>query len=177
MIRIDKRSKVTGITEAVRELNKIDKDIVKQLRNDMKTLLSPESKEIASSVNLKAPLSGFNHSGRTRWTGTRGSVSVTPSRIRRGKEESPIVTIKLTGRANGAGFEIAEKAGMRNLRYSKNRSSGQKFVNNLTQRAPFNFKGGRFAYGFFLQKRKPIEGKALAVIEAFAKKFNRRVSR
>lgn len=177
MIRIDKRSKVTGITQAVRELNKIDKDIVKQLRNDMKTLLAPEAKQIANEVPIKPPLSGFDHAGRTRWTGARGSVSVTPSRIRRDKEESPIVTIRLLGKARGAGFEIAEKAGMRNLRYSKNRSSGQQFVKNLNTRAPFNFKGGRFAYGFFLQKRKPIEGKALAVINAFAQKFNRRVSR
>lgn len=175
MIRIDKRSKVTGVTEAVRELNKIDKDIVKQLRTDMKTLLLPEAKELAGDIDLKPPLSGFNHSGRTRWTGARGSVSVTPSRIRKDKDESPIVTIRLLGKGKGAGFEIAEKAGMRNLRYSKNRSAGQQFVKNLNQRAPFNFKGGRFAYGFFLQKRKPIEGKALAVIERFADKVNRRI--
>ena len=176
MISLEK-VKVTGLQRAIRELNQIDKGIVKQLRADMKSALSPDAKALAAEVSGPAPLSGFNHKGRTRWNGARGSVSVTPSRIRKGKDEHPIVTIRLTGKGSSAGFDVAEMAGTRNLRYSKNRSSGAKFVKNLSSRAPFKFQGGRFAYGVFLQQRKPIQKKALKVFDKFAKKFNKKVSR
>jgi len=177
LIKIEK-GKVTGIQKAIRELNQIDKGIVKQLRADMKSALAPDAKQLAASVPATpAPLSGFNHTGRTRWNGAKGTVSVTPSRIRKGKDEHPIVTFKLTGKGNSAGFDVAEMAGTRNLRYSKNRSSGSKFVKNLERRAPFKFQGGRFAYGVFLQQRKPIQKKALKVFDKFAKKFNKKVSR
>jgi len=176
LIKLEK-GKVTGIQKAIRELNQIDKGIVKQLRADMKSALSPEAKSLASDVPAQPPLSGFNNNGRTKWTGAKGSVSVTPSRIRKGKDEHPIVTIKLTGKAKGVGFDIAEKAGMRDLRYSKNRKRGKQFVKALNARAPFKFDGGRFAYGYFLQERKPIQKKALKIFDKFAKKFNKKVSR
>lgn len=177
MIKIDSKSQVTGLNRAVRELNKLDKGIVKQLRTDLKGELTGDAKDLAAEVSGPAPLSGFNHKGRTRWNGARGSVSVTPSRIRKGKDVHPIVTLRLTGKGSTSGFDIAEMAGTRNLRYSKNRDAGSKFVNNLNAVAPFKFKGGRFGYGFFLRKRKGIEKKAIKVIDKFARKFNRMVSR
>lgn len=176
MIKLEK-GKVTGLQRAIRELNQIDKGIVKQLRADMKSALAPNAKALASSVPTQPPLRGFNHTGRTKWTGAKGSVSVTPSRIRKGKDEHPIVTLKLTGKSSGVGFDIAEKAGMRDLRYSKNRARGKQFVDALSRRAPFKFDGGRFAYGFFLQDRQPIQKEALKVFDKFAKKFNKKVSR
>lgn len=176
MIKIQK-GEVTGLQRAIRELNQIDRDIVKQLRADMKTAIAPDAKALAGKVPQQPPLSGFNNKGPKRWTGAKSTVSVTPSRIRKGKDVHPIVTIRLMGRAKGAGFDIAEKAGMRNLRYSSNRQRGRQFVQALDKRAPFKFKGGRFAYGFFLNQRKGINKKAVKIIDSFAKKFNRKVSR
>ena len=194
MIKLEK-GKVTGLQTAIRELNKVDKGIVRQLRKDMKSMLAPDAKELAASVPATPPpLSGFVHSGRTRWNGAKGSVSVTPSRIRKGKDVHPIVTIKLTGNSDSVGFDVAEMAGLRNLRYSTSRtnlstrngkpfdrvhsrSQGKKFVQALTASATFKFKGGRFAYGFFLRQRKGINKKAVKVINRFAKKFNRKVSK
>jgi len=177
LIKIDKSSNVTGLNDAIRALNKLDKQIVRQLRADLKGELTGEAKELAAEVDGEPPLSGFAHKGRTRWNGARGSVSVAPSRIRKGKDTHPIVTLRLTGKGNSAGFDVAEMAGTRGLRYSKNRKSGKKFVQNLTASAPFKFKGGRFAYGYFLRQRKGIQKKAVKVIDKFAKKFNKKVSR
>lgn len=195
MIKLEK-GKVTGLQTAIRELNKVDKGIVRQLRKDMKSMLSPDAKELAASVPATPPpISGFaNHTGRTRWNGAKGSVSVTPSRIRKGKDVHPIVTIKLTGEGDSVGFDVAEMAGLRNLRWSASqtkpstrngqpwqrshsRKQGKKLVQSLTASATFKFKGGRFAYGFFLRQRKGIEKKAIKVINSFAKKFNRKVSK
>jgi len=176
LIKLEK-GKVTGLQTAIRELNKVDKGIVRQLRKDLKSELTPDAKELAASVDGPAPLRGFEHTGRTRWNGAKGSVSVTPSRIRKGKDVHPIVTIKLTGKGDSVGFDVAEMAGTRNLRYSKNRKAGKKFIKNLSASANFQFKGGRFAYGFFLRQRKGINKKAVKVINRFAKKFNRKVSK
>ena len=177
MIKLEK-GKVEGLDRAIRELNQIDKQIVRQLREDLKGELTGEAKELAASVpQSPPPLSGFQHKGRTRFNGARGFVSATPTKIRKGKNVHPIVTIKLTGRGNSSGFDIAEMAGTRNLRYSKNRATGKKFVQNLSASAPFKFKGGRFAYGFFLRQRKGINKKAVKIIDKFAKKFNKKVSR
>jgi len=176
LIKLEK-GEVTGLQSAIRELNQIDRDIVKQLRADMKSAIAPDAKALANKVTQQPPLSGFNNNGPKRWTGAKSTVSVTPSRIRKGKDVHPIVTIRLMGRAKGAGFDIAEKAGMRNLRYSSNRQRGQQFIRALDKRAPFKFKGGRFAYGFFLDQRKGINKKAVKIIDSFAKKFNRKVSR
>lgn len=177
MIKIEKGN-VTGLNEAIRALNNLDRQIVKQLRKDLKAELTGDAKELAASVpKSPPPLRGFNHKGRTRWNGAKGSVSVAPSRIRKGKNTHPIVTIRLTGVGNSVGFDVAEMAGTRDLRYSKNRKAGKKFVQNLSASAPFKFKGGRFAYGFFLRQRKGINKKAVKVIDKFAKKFNKKVSR
>ncbi len=194
MIKLEK-GKVEGLDRAIRELNQIDKGIVRQLRKDLKTELTGEAKELAASVPASPPpMSGFNHKGRTRWNGAKGMVSATPSRIRKGKNVHPIVTIRLTGKGDSVGFDVAEMAGLRNLRWSvsqtkpstrsgqpwqrsHSRSQGKKFVNSLKGSAKFNFKGGRFAYGFFLRQRKGINKKAVKVIDSFAKKFNRKVSR
>jgi len=177
MIFLDDKVKVENIRETIRSMRKLDKEAVKALRNELKGALLPTAKSIASKVPTQAPLSGFNHNVRTRWTGARAGVSFTPGTIRRGQDVHPLVSIRLTGKGNSAGFDVAEMAGTRGLRYSKNRKSGKKFVQNLTASAPFKFKGGRFAYGYFLRQRKGIQKKAVKVIDKFAKKFNKKVSR
>jgi len=194
LIKLEK-GEVTGLQSAIRELNQIDRGIVKQLRKDLKSELTGEAKELAASVPASPPpMSGFNHKGRTRWNGAKGSVSVAPSRIRKGKNTHPIVTIRLTGKGNSVGFDVAEMAGLRNLRWSvsqtksstrngqpwersHSRKQGKKFVQSLQASATFKFKGGRFAYGFFLRQRKGINKKAVKVMDRFAKKFNKKVSR
>jgi len=192
---IDKRVKVEGIDETIRSMRKLDKEAIKALRNELKGALTPTAKKIANKVPTTAPLSGFNHNGRTKWTGAKAIVSFTPSSIRRGQDVHPIVSIKMDGRRGGAGFDLAEIAGSRNLTTTRASSKqfsrrnarqpirtrqngqGRALVNGLKGRAPWSFVAGRFGYGYFLKERKAMEVISQAIIDKHQKDMNKQIAR
>ena len=183
------------IRKALRILKTLDKGMADQLRTDIKSDLKPYADKIAGKVPTTPPLSGMAHSGRTRWTGAKGSVSFTPGTFKPGREFQPLIKIVLQGRSKGSGFDIAEIAGSAGLKTGKPKTSpvsrrgsskpfsrqnprrvGKAFLNNIEPRSPFSeFKAGRFGYGYFLQERKAIQKDVIGILDSFAKKFNRRV--
>lgn len=193
MIFFDNKVEIEGIRETIRSMNQLDKEAVKALRKELKGALTPTAKAIANKVPTTAPLSGFNHSGRTRWTGAKAIVSFTPGTIRRGKDVHPLVSIKMDGRGGGAGFDIAEIAGSRNLsttrasskefkRYgasirTRQNGQGQALVRGLAQRAPWNMKAGRFGFGYFLKEKKAMQTISQAIIDKHQKEMNRQIRR
>jgi len=195
MIFLDDKVKVENIRETIRSMRKLDKEAVKALRNELKGALLPTAKSIASKVPTQAPLSGFNHNGRTRWTGARAGVSFTPGTIRRGQDVHPLVSIRLTGKGGGAGFDLAEIAGSRNLRFTRDRSKqfsrrgssrpirtsqngqGRALVRNLKSRAPWSFSAGRFGFGYFLKEKKSMEKISQKIINSHQKEMTRRIAR
>jgi len=195
MFSFDDRVKVEGINETIRSMRKLDKEAVSALRKELKGALTPTAKKIASKVPTSAPLSGFNHNGRTRWTGARAIVSFTPGSIRRGQDVHPLVSIKMDGKSGGAGFDIAEIAGSRNLSSTRPRSKqferrgasgkittrqngqGRALVRGLKPRAPWSFSAGRFGFGYFLKERKAMEIISQAIIDKHQKKMNKIISK
>lgn len=195
MLLIDDKVEVTGINEAIKDMRKLDGEAVKALRKNMKSAILPTAQKIAAKVPTQAPLSGMIHSGRTRWTGARARVAFTPAKIRKGKDLHPIVSIVMVGKGTGAGFDIAEIAGSRNNQFTRSRSKefqrstsgnkirtrqngqGRAFVNNLTQRAPWKTKAGRFGFGYFLQEKKTLEGIAKAILANQAEEYNKKIAR
>jgi len=177
LLNFSKQTKLTGVREAVRALNNVDKGIVRELRKDLKGSLVGTAKQIAGQVSKDPPLSGMNR-GRFKWTGAQGSVSFTPGKIRRGQDTHPLVSIRLTGVGKSPGFDLGEIAGSRGLRYSKNKKKGRALIRNLNAEAPFgNYKAGRFAYGYFLRQRDQMQKISVSIIDGFAKKFNQKVRR
>lgn len=197
MLIIDDKVEVTGIKEAIRDMGKIDKDAVKALRKEMRTAIMPTAKQIASKVPTDAPLSGFSHNGRTRWTGAIASVSFAPARIRRDAKQVPIVSIVLKGKGQGVGFDIAEKAGSRDFQFTRPRSKeftrrgssrairtrqagqGRAMVREMQtrNRAPWKFKAGRFGYGYFLAEKKSLQKIAGRILDNAAKEFSKKIAR
>jgi len=178
MFTLKPRTKIQGLDTAVRELNKIDKGILRQLRKDLGGELRPIAKEIASSITPEPPLSGMTHSGRTSWGKPKGSISFRPTRKAKGTNGTPILSLKMQSANRLAGFDIAEKAGARKLQYSKNPRVGRKFVQNLSKRSSFpNYKAGRFGYGEFLKRRREMQKISVRIIDKFADEFNKRVKR
>lgn len=176
MFSLKKKTTLDGITEMVRTLNKLDKDVTKNLRNDLKEAVKPTAMSIASSVPTVAPLSGFNHSGRTRWSGARGSVGFTPLSVRKDKKINPLVSIRIQGRGSGAGFDIAEIAGSRGNKFSKrSKARADQFVRSLDAVAPYKFKAGRFAFGEFLKEKKPITKEVIKILEKVEKIYNKKL--
>lgn len=177
MLLIDDKVEVRGINEAIKAMRIIDKEAVAALRKELKSALVPTAKKIASQVPTTAPLSGMNHSGRTRWTGARGTVSFAPARIRKGKDTHPVVSIQLLGAGKGAGFDIAEIAGSRDLAFSKNKKKGRAFLLNLESRAPWSYSAGRFGFGYFLREKKDLQEIAERILYRQAEEFNQKLKR
>lgn len=195
MLLLDDKVEVKGINEALKDMKKLDAEAVKALRNNMKQAILPTAQKIAAQVPTQSPLSGMNHSGRTRWTGARARVAFTPAKIRKGKDLHPIVSIVLVGKGQGAGFDIAEIAGSRNNQFTRPQSKeftrrgasrqirtrqngqGRAFVNNLNQRAPWKLKAGRFGFGYFLQEKRTLQTIAEGILARQAEEYNKKIAR
>ena len=195
LLFIDDKVEVRGIKEAIRDMKQIDKDAIAALRKEMKTAIMPIARKIASKVPTEAPLSGFNHSGRTRWSGAKATVSFAPARIRRDKKQVPIVSIVMSGKAGGAGFDIAEIAGSDDLKQGRNPSAqftrrggsrkirtrqngqGRAMVRALEFRAPWSYAAGRFGFGYFLQEKRDLQNIAENILGRAAKDFNKKIAR
>lgn len=177
MLLIDDKVEVRGINEAIKAMRMVDKEAIAALRKELKGAITPTAKKIAAQVPTTAPLSGMNHSGRTRWTGARGTVSFAPARIRKGQDTHPIVSIVLVGAGKGAGFDIAEIAGSADLAFSKNKKKGRAFLLNLEGRAPWSFSAGRFGFGYFLREKKDLQVIAETILYRQAKEFNDKLRR
>ena len=176
MIRFSRPKRIQGLDQAVKDLRKIDKGIINQLRKDLRSDLNPIAREVANEVEIEPPLSGMAGDNRTAWKGVRGSVSFRPTARSKTGGGIPVVSMRLKSRGKYAGFEIAEMAGSKNLAFSKNKKQGRQFVNALKRRSDFpSYKAGRFGYGLFLKRRDEMQKLSVKVIDKFANKFNKRV--
>ena len=174
-----------GVASVTRELRSLDRKAVNELRKQMRARIIPIAKEIAGEVPQQAPLSGMNHNGVTRWTGTpRASVSFTPGKSRGGGTR--LLGMKFTGGTRGSGgigFDYSELAGSSKRpgsQFSKvyerggfggqqHRVTGQGRAFNRGIRAfkPIRGKGGYFVFDSALRKHSRIEGMGKAAIDQF----------
>ena len=177
--------RVEGLADLTKTLRTLDRKALNKLRAEMRGSINPVAKAIASDVPEQPPLSGMNHNGVTRWTGTvKTSVQFTPGRARGGA--SRILAMKFTGgtRAGGGiGFDYAELAGSSRrpgARFSKvyerggysglqHRINGQGRAFNKGIRAykPIRGRGGYFAYDAAVKKYPIIEGLGRRAIDKF----------
>ena len=187
--------RVEGIAELTGTLRKLDRKALNKLRAEMRGSINPVAKAIASDVPEQAPLSGMNHNGVTRWTGTvRSSVSFTPGRARGGSTR--LLAMKFTGgtRAGGGiGFDYAELAGSSRRpgsRYSKVydrggypgfqhrvNGQGQAFNRGIRAYKPIRGRGGYFAYDSAVKKYPIIEGLGKRAIDKFMADATRELQR
>jgi hypothetical protein len=110
---------VKGIREALNTLAKFDKELVRELRNDLAKVAGPLTVRIRSSIPAYPPIRGFKHGGRTAWpTGpVKIKTKLNTSRSRRGIQKALVVIS-----VQNAGVEIADMAGRANKPKSSGRS-------------------------------------------------------
>jgi len=186
--------RVEGVATLTKELRNLDRKAINKLRAEMRGSINPVARAIAGDVPEQAPLSGMNHNGVTRWTGTvRSSVSFTPGRARGGSTR--LLAMKFTGgtRAGGGiGFDYAELAGSSRrpgARFSKvydragspgiqHRINGQGRAFNRGIRAykPIRGRGGYFAYDSAVKRYPQIEGLGERAIKKFMQDANRELA-
>jgi len=177
--------RVEGVADVTKELRNLDRKALNKLRAEMRGSINPIAKAIAGDVPEQAPLSGMNHNGVTRWTGTvRSSVSFTPGRARGGA--SRLLAMKFTGgtRAGGGiGFDYAELAGSSKrpgARFSKVyerggypglqhriNGQGQAFNKGIRAYKQLRGRGGYFAYDSAVKRYPQIEGIGERAIKKF----------
>lgn len=186
--------RVEGVASVTKELRNLDRKAINKLRAEMRGSINPVAKAIAGDVPQQAPLSGMNHNGVTRWTGTvRSSVSFTPGRARGGA--SRLLAMKFTGgtRAGGGiGFDYAELAGSSRrpgARFSKVyerggypglqhriNGQGQAFNKGIRAYKPIRGRGGYFAYDSAVKRYPQIEGLGERAIKKFMQDANRELA-
>lgn len=106
---------VKGLQETLRTLNKLAPTLRRQFTRDVKTAAAPLVDHIKQRLPESAPLSGFDHNGRTGWRPNRNhsvDVKINTSRSRRRTgfvttEEISVINI----RGKGAALQIVDMAG------------------------------------------------------------------
>lgn len=92
---------IYGVRDTIKELKALDQGLRWQAINEIKAAAEPLRAAIESAVPQTAPLSGWNHKGRTGW-GRRGGTKVVTKfggRARRNRDTWPLVRIVLQGAA------------------------------------------------------------------------------
>jgi hypothetical protein len=138
------------VRRALKALKEIDPQIVKDLRKELRSKLSPIAQQVAAAVPLDPPLSGMRNNGATRWSGASGKTSFTPGRSK--KTGNSLVAVRVQPK-EGRGVYIAELAGSRS---SGSTANGQNLIQVLNQRQPMKGKGGRYIYAKFRLLRPDV---------------------
>jgi hypothetical protein len=187
--------RVEGISQLTATLRTLDRKAVNKLRAEMRATINPVANAIGSDVPKQAPLSGMDHNGVTRWTGTvRSSVSFTPGRAKGGSTR--LLAMKFTGgtRAGGGiGFDYAELAGSSRrpgARFSRvydragspgvqHRINGQgrAFNQGIRSYKPIRGRAGYFAYDAAVKRYPQIEGLGKRAIDKFMADATREIQR
>lgn len=155
---------------ALRQLKEVDANVVKDLRKDLRAQLGPMAQQVAQSVPVDPPLSGFAGESPTSWTPVRGSVSFTPGSSR--KTGNYLVSLRVTPRGKRRGLYIAELAGSRS---NGKTASGKAMVRNLNQRFPMVKRGGRFAFKKFRSLRPSVVVLATKIVKNTTDKVNKKL--
>jgi hypothetical protein len=137
-------SRVTGVADTVRILNKLDKQIVKDARKDLRSGAQPVADAIKSNIPNQAPLRGMIHNGRTSWkpSGVTAKVKTNFSKKAQRNETSLVsivVGAKGKNATGAAAFQISDMAGRKARGKTK---SGKAMINKLNSIA----RASRYVY-------------------------------
>lgn len=116
-------SSVYGVRETLAELRTLDKKAQLACVREMKAAAKPLAGKIASYLPHEAPLSGFDHMGRTGWNRAEiWDVKIKyGGRKRRNKDEWPLVSLRL----ESAPAMIFDMAGRKNNNPLASKLSGR----------------------------------------------------
>jgi hypothetical protein len=134
------KAQVVGLTETLRDLNKLDKELSKEIRKDIRKAAQPIADSINKAIPSNAPLSGLDHSGRTGWNNRKKvAVKLDTRRPRRNVQrpgrtmlnvvrvttkDAPTAIVDMAGRAGGTASRAAYGRRRPNFAPALNRALG-----------------------------------------------------
>ena len=155
---------IYGLDIVIKELNQTEPELVKQMRKDLVTEIKPLYQMIKSNIPTTAPLSGFNHYGRTGWK--KNPVKVTGKAVTRSRgQRTNLVSIRTTS----AAVEIADMAGRR-----KNGNTPQGTAMIAALRSRFG-AASRFVYPAVEKEIPKVRQSLIKIIEKYAEMKNRKL--
>jgi hypothetical protein len=127
---------VSGLREALKEINKIDKALRREITKDFERAASPMVDAMRADVPAQPPLSGFANRSRTQWKKNESKsirVKIDTRRPRgrsmpNGGKGEPVGVVKI--RAMSAGMSIFDMAGKSTGKTPR----GEALIANLQQR-------------------------------------------
>jgi hypothetical protein len=160
--------KATGVKETLIELKKLDPELLKQMRKDIKNepgLISAVS-AIKSNIPPISPLSGMMHNGRTAYKRAKVSTSFKPSvRLDRVNQRS-IVTINTAPPKDGIGFQIIDLVGKGPRKGSRKAQGMQAKLVGLPS---------RYVWKAIEGKEATLSGAVVSIINRYSEKVNVRL--
>jgi len=190
----DEIVKFYGVKETIALMRKVEPEMLKDLRKNIRTIVNPAVLAIKSGSPKVAPLSGMANNGRTAYSTPKVSVSITPGQRSRGlgSTTSNLVSITATGSGKVYGFDISDMAGRANNagKYRQTRKfvdprtgdivrrringQGQNLINVLNARFG---PASRFVYRNLEDKLPAIRREVAATIERTMDEFTRKLKR
>lgn len=128
---------VSGLKEALKQINKLDKTLRREITKDFERAASPMVDAIRADVPAAPPLSGFSHKSRTAWKkneqkNVRVKLDTRRARNRnmaQGAQYESLGVVKIRSTSPGlAIFDMAGKAGKTKT------TQGEAMVNALERR-------------------------------------------
>lgn len=190
----DEVVKFYGVKETIREMRKVEPEMLKDLRKSIRQITQPAVSAIKSNSPKVAPLSGMANNGRTGYTTPKVSIQITPgARSGFGRTTANLVSITATGSGKQYGFDIADIAGRANQdgKYTQTRQFVDPRTGNIVRRR-INGQGtnlikvlnsryknppSRFVYGSIEDKLPAIRREVGNVIERTMDSFTRRLNK
>ena len=90
---------VVGLKETLRDLNKLDPALRREIGRDIRRIVKPVADNVNQRIPEGAPLSGMDHQGRTGWNNRKPVVVKTDTR-------KPRYRIKLAATTKVSGAEL-----------------------------------------------------------------------
>jgi hypothetical protein len=189
----DEIVKFYGVKETIREMRKIEPEMLKDMRKSIRQITQPVVIAIKSNSPKVAPLSGMAHNGRSGYTPPKVGIQITPgARSGFGKTTANLVAITASGSGKQYGFEIADMAGRANNagKYTQTRKFVDPRTGNIVRRK-INGQGAnmirvlnsrygpasRFVYKNLEDKLPAIRREVANVIERTMDDFTRRLNK
>lgn len=108
-----------GVGETLRELNKIDPLLRRELNKDIRSILKPLLNDINQGIPQSPPLSGMAHNGRTGWSKRKNAIIKIDSRkprknlnqpkqsvlvnvVRISTQGAPVAIVDMAGKSGGS---------------------------------------------------------------------------
>jgi len=162
----------------VRELKKVDADLVNEFRKEFRQEMKPLADKLAGNIPAKSPLSGWVGSNGAQlpylWRKTNASITAGSRSKGRGRASREVVSINFKQPA----FNILELAGVANKGKDKGGMTyrGENLVKGLAKKGFPLGDRGRWVIPQYYKMQPQVREKAIKILQKYGDKVSRRLS-